>query len=79
MSATKNPRFTKRHYEEIHAFTKKILEPENMRRERGEESRSRYIFEEGIRFYHNMLGKHVFFEDNPNFNPELWKLEREVK
>ena len=71
MSATKNPRFTKRHYDEIHAFTKKLLEPENMPKP-GESERT---FEEGIRYYHAMLGK-LFYEDNPNFKPEMWHLEK---
>ena len=70
MNITKPPRFTKRHYDEIHAFTKKLLEPENMPKVGWPAT-----FEEGIRYHHAMLGK-LFYEDNPNFKPELWKLER---
>ena len=70
MSATKNPRFTKRHYDEIHAFAKKILEPENMSK-----VGCTLAFKEGARWYHRQLGK-LFYEDNHNFNSELWKLER---
>jgi len=67
MSATKNPRFTKRHYDEIHAFTKKLL---NLNTDNHSSEMTL-----GIRYYHTMLGK-LFYEDNPNFKPEMWRLEK---
>ena len=29
---------------------------------------------DGIIYAHNMLGK-LFYEDNPNFNPEKWNIK----
>ena len=69
MSATKNPRFTKRHYDEIHAFTKKLLNLNIVDKLGNDDVKL------GIRYYHNMLGK-LFYEDNPNFKPEMWHLEK---
>ena len=73
MSATKNPRFTKRHYDEIHAFTKKLLVLENMPKVGWPLHLLSFV--EGVRWYHAMLGK-LFYEDNPNFKPEMWRLEK---
>ncbi len=63
----KKPRFTQKHYNEIFAYTQKILNLNIVDKLGNDDVKL------GIRYYHNMLGK-LFYEDNPKFKPEMWRI-----
>tara|TARA_B100000586_G_scaffold269361_1_gene248021 strand:+ start:260 stop:499 length:240 start_codon:yes stop_codon:yes gene_type:complete len=69
------PKFTKRHYEAIYKHNEKVIQELstllNEEDVSNEDQRNKDILN-GIKYAHDMLGK-LFYEDNPNFNPEKWK------
>ena len=68
------PKFTKRHYEAIYKHNEKVIRELSKVTEVLTEEREQRNLDilNGIKYAHDMLGK-LFYEDNPNFNPEKWK------
>ena len=78
-----NPKFTKRHYEEIYKHTKKLIDELSVdldysKNKWNKEDIRNLDTLDGIIYAHNMLGK-LFYEDNPNFNPEKWNIKGVLK
>ena len=68
------PKFTKKHYEAIYKHNEKVIRELSKVTEVLTEEREQRNLDilNGIKYAHDMLGK-LFWEDNPNFNPEKWK------